>query len=119
MTEIFDALANGHVIGKGQQGVFTDHPVFDGVRLKTLTEDDRYRIQLVSIAPEKSIGRHIHSDETELHIVLHGNGQCVTEGDSRCYEEGTVSVIDIGTAHSVTAGGEGLYMIAIFVRSQP
>ena len=98
---------------------WNDHPTFEGVALKhLLTSEDpegKFSYHLVRIAAGKSIGRHIHAEQTETHEVISGSGVCINEGTEIPYSSGTVTILKKGTPHSVTAGEEGLYIFAKFM----
>lgn len=95
------------------------HPVFEGVELKHLLSakdtGGEFSYHLVRIAPNKSIGEHIHETQLETHEVIAGNGICINEGTAINYECGVVTILKKGTPHSVTAGSDGLYIFAKFI----
>ena len=65
--------------------------------------------------PDKSIGEHIHKAQLETHEVIAGSGVCINEGLEIPYESGTMTVLKMGTPHSVNAGADGLYIFAKFI----
>ncbi|MBQ2582208.1 MAG: cupin, partial [Ruminococcus sp.] len=95
------------------------HPTFEGVELKhLLTAADtngQFSYHLVRIAPNKSIGEHVHETQLETHEVIAGSGVCINEGLEIPYESGVMTVLKMGTPHSVNAGADGLYIFAKFI----
>lgn len=95
------------------------HPAFAGVELKhILTSEETggsYSYHLVRIAPNHSIGEHIHETQLETHEVIAGNGTCINEGMKIPYEPGVITVFPAGIAHEVNAGENGLYLFAKFM----
>ena len=91
------------------------HPAFGGVELKHIITakdtDGKFSYHLVRIAPGCSIGSHVH----ETHEVIKGSGRCVNAGSTIPYEAGTISIMQAGIPHEVTAGLEGLYLFAKFM----
>ena len=75
----------------------------------------KFSYHLVRIAPNKSIGEHIHKEQLETHEVIAGSGVCINEGLEIPYESGTMTVLKMGTPHSVNAGADGLYIFAKFI----
>ena len=98
---------------------WSKHPTFAGVELKhIITAKDTegmFSYHLVRIAPDCSIGNHIHETQLETHEVIKGSGRCVNAGSTIPYEPGTISIMQAGTAHEVHAGSEGLYLFAKFM----
>ena len=98
---------------------WSKHPTFQGVELKhIITAKDTegmFSYHLVRIAPNCSIGNHIHETQLETHEVIKGSGRCVNAGSIISYEHGTISIMQAGTAHEVHAGSEGLYLFAKFM----
>ena len=72
-------------------------------------------MDMVRIAPDCSIGNHIHETQLETHEVMKGCGKCVNADSIILYEAGTISIIQAGVSHEVTAGSEGLYLFAKFM----
>lgn len=98
---------------------WSKHSTFKGVELKHIitTKDTggKFSYHLVRIAPDCSIGNHIHENQLETHEVIKGSGRCVNEGSVIPYETGTISIMQAGVPHEVTAGSEGLYLFAKFM----
>lgn len=95
------------------------HPDFEGVELKHLITGQetggQFSCHLVRVVPGGVIGTHVHRDQTELHEVAAGSGVCVSGGARLLYEPGVLSILPKGEPHEVTAGPEGLRMLAKFV----
>jgi len=124
MKALFDKFDNGTFkspYGEKQFGElkWNPHPTFEGVELKHLITaadtDGKFSYHLVRIAPNKSIGEHIHETQLETHEVIAGEGFCINEGLKIPYSSGTVTILKMGTPHSVTAGENGLYLFAKFI----
>ena len=98
---------------------WSKHPTFKGVELKHIITakdtDGKFSYHLVRIAPGCSIGNHIHETQLETHEVIKGRGGCVNAGSTISYEAGTISIMQAGVPHEVTAGSEGLYLFAKFM----
>ena len=98
---------------------WSKYPTFKGVWLKHIITakdtDGKFSYHLVRIAPDCSIGNHIHETQLETHEVIKGSGRCVNAGSTIPYEAGTVSIMQAGIAHEVHAGSEGLYLFAKFM----
>lgn len=96
-----------------------EHPTFTGVELKHLLTseetDGAYSYHLVRIAPNCSIGEHIHETQLETHEVIAGNGTCINEGTAITYEPGIISVFPANVPHEVNAGEDGLCLFAKFM----
>ncbi len=75
------------------------HPAFTGVELKHILTSKETggscSYHLVRIAPDCSIGEHIHKTQPETHEVIAGNGFCINDGISITYEPGMISVFHI------------------------
>ncbi len=95
------------------------HAAFQGVELKHILTakdtDGKFSYHLVRIAPDCSIGEHVHETQLETHEVIKGSGRCVNAGSSIPYEAGTISIMQAGAVHEVIAGPEGLYLFAKFM----
>ena len=98
---------------------WSKHPTFKGVELKQIITakdtDGKFSYHLVRIAPGCSIGNHIHETQLETHEVIKGRGGCVNAGSTISYEAGTISIMQAGVPHEVTADSEGLYLFAKFM----
>lgn len=124
MKTLFDKFSEGTFTSPYGKKAFSElpwnpHPTFEGVELKhLLTAADtngEFSFHLVRIAPNKSIGEHIHAAQLETHEVIAGSGVCTNEGMKIPYESGVVTILKKGTPHSVDAGDEGLYLFAKFI----
>ena len=122
--DTFALFNNGKLILPEKEADFakiewSKHPTFKGVALKhIITAKDtegKFSYHLVRIAPDCSIGNHIHESQLETHEVIKGNGRCVNAGSTIPYEPGTISIMQAGTAHEVHAGSEGLSLFAKFM----
>lgn len=94
------------------------HPAFEGVYLKHLITGETTAGQLsshiVRIDPDCTLETHIHGSQWELHEVIGGNGKASLADKSILYHPGKSAVIPKGEQHSVTAGPEGLTLLAKF-----
>ncbi len=120
----FEAFHNGKLITPAATKDFSNipwskHPTFAGVELKhILTSEETggaYSYHLVRIAPNCSIGEHIHETQLETHEVIAGNGTCVNESTTIPYEPGIISIFPANVPHEVNAGEDGLYLFAKFM----
>ncbi len=111
----FEAFHNGKLITPAATKNFRNipwskHPTFAGVELKhILTSEETggaYSYHLVRIAPNCSIGEHIHETQLETHEVIAGNGTCINEGTSIPYEPGILSTTIYLWLISLTASKE-------------
>ena len=123
MKALFDKFDNGTFkspYGEKQFGElkWNPHPTFEGVELKHLITaadtDGKFSYHLVRIAPNKSIGEHIHETQLETHEVIAGYGECVNNGKTLGYEPGVISIMPAKVPHEVNAGPDGLYLFAKF-----
>lgn len=122
--DTFELFNNGKLVLPEKETGFAEiewskHPTFEGVWLKhIITAKDtggKFSYHLVRIAPDCSIGNHIHEIQLETHEVIKGSGICINAGSMIPYEVGTISVMQAGVPHEVTAGLEGLYLFAKFM----
>lgn len=120
----FELFDNGKLVAFGETKKFQDvawskHPTFEGVELKhiitSIETDGKYSYHLVRIAPNCSIGNHIHEKQLETHEVISGSGVCVNQEVMIDYAPGVISIIPAGIKHEVKAGIEGLYLFAKFI----
>lgn len=102
-----------------QEVAWCKHPVFEGVELKHIVTGKEsggdFSYHLVRIAPNCSIGNHIHETQLETHEVICGEGECINAGVHIPYEAGTISIMPAGVEHEVNAGKDGLYLFAKFM----
>lgn len=98
---------------------WSPHPAFEGVALKHMVTSEQtgglFSYHLVRIAPNKSIGNHLHEKQLETHEVIAGTGTCLNNGVSVAYAPGRISILEKNTPHEVHAGAEGLYLFAKFM----
>lgn len=125
MADIFEKFCDGTIVIQGREKRFTEidwtnHPAYEGVSLKhLLTSSDTegcFSYHLVRIAPGKSIGLHVHQEQTETHEVIAGSGLCRNDGEEYGYMPGTMSLFPAGKMHEILAGEEGLSLFAKFFR---
>ncbi len=123
-NEVFEAFNGGRLEVPGKAVNFDDipwsaHPVFAGVELKHIVRaadtDGTYSFHLVRIAPNCSIGDHIHDPQLETHEVIAGHGKCINGGIEIAYEPGVISIMPAKVHHEVHAGEEGLLLFAKFM----
>ena len=95
-----------------------DHPAFAGVRLRHLVTaadtEGRLSCHIVRLAPGASLAGHVHDGQWELHEVVCGSGTAALAGRQTDYAPGVTAVIPRGTPHAVTAGDQGLCLLAKF-----
>jgi quercetin dioxygenase-like cupin family protein len=99
-------------------GEFEPHPVFQGVRIRTLvpgaTTHGTFSSHLVQVDPGCALRLHRHPEQDEQHVVLRGCGRLTLDGEDRNYVPGNVAVMPRDHDHSVTAGPEGILLLATF-----
>ena len=97
---------------------YTPHKSFKGVYLKHLVSGDMtdslISSHLVKVEPFCSLDMHTHSQQLEIHEVIQGAGKCLIAEKQLQYTPGMVVVIPRNTPHMVTAGEDGLYILAKF-----
>ena len=122
--DTFELFENGKLFLPQKEADFSEiewskHPTFIGVELKHIVTakdtDGKFSYHLVRIAPDCSIGNHIHETQLETHEVIKGSGRCVNAGSTIPYAAGTISVMQAGVPHEVHADSEGLYLFAKFM----
>ena len=115
--DTFELFHNGKLVLPEKEVGFGEiawskHPTFEGVELKHIITakdtDGKFSYHLVRIASGCRIGNHIHETQLETHEVIKGSGRCVNAGSTIPYESGTISIMQAGVPHEVTAGSEGL-----------
>lgn len=120
----FEIFNNGKLITPAVTNDFSNipwskHPTFTGVELKHILNSEEtggvYSYHLVRIAPNCSIGRHIHETQLETHEVIAGSGICINEGTAIPYEPGIISIFPAGIPHEINAGEDGLFLFAKFI----
>lgn len=122
--DTFELFNNGKLVLPEKETDFAEsewskHPTFKGVELKHIVTakdtNGKFSYHLVRIAPDCSIGNHIHETQLETHEVISGSGKCVSAGNTILYEPGIISIMRAGVPHEVVAGSEGLYLFAKFM----
>ena len=108
----------GQFESKSNEIGYAPHKTFKGVYLKHLVKgeitDGRISSHLVKVEPFCSIDTHIHAEQLEIHEVIQGEGECLVGEKPIRYEPGSVEVIPQNVPHKVTAGENGLYILAQF-----
>jgi quercetin dioxygenase-like cupin family protein len=98
---------------------WSKHPTFDGVDLKHLVTskntNGQFSYHLVRIAPNKSIGKHVHKEQLETHEVIAGQGTCINNNVQLDYKPGVISIFPVNISHEVHAGADGLFLFAKFI----
>ena len=124
MKNLFEQFNCGRLVTPEVKKAFEDlewckHPTFEGVELKHIVTaadtNGKFSYHLVSIAPNKKIGSHIHESQLETHEVITGSGVCINEGKELLYRCGVISIMKPGMPHEVIAGEEGLCLFAKFI----
>lgn len=122
--DVFELFEHGCLVTPQHHSDFRDipwspHAKFEGVELKHLITakdtEGTYSYHLVRIAPNKTIGLHIHETQLETHEVMAGSGICVSDGTELIYSVGIISVLPAGSKHEVAANGDGLCLFAKFM----
>lgn len=107
------------MIADFSENEWSKNPTFIGFELKHIITakdtDGKFSYHLVRIAPDCSIGNHIHETQLETHEVIKGSGRCVNAGSTIPYGAGTISIMQAGVPHEVHADSEGLYLFAKFM----
>ncbi|MDQ2084405.1 cupin domain-containing protein [Xanthobacteraceae bacterium Astr-EGSB] len=97
---------------------FESHPAFKGVSLRhVVTGPDThggFSSHVVRVEAGCELKAHRHPDQDEQHVVLRGSGRLVLEGEARDYLPGTIAVMPRGREHAVTAGPDGILLLATF-----
>lgn len=118
--ELFEtgAICSQSTVIKSDSIEFTPHKAFKGVFLKHLVKGEETGNQLschlVKIEPFCVLETHTHPDSLEIHEVIYGEGECKIAENLVAYKVGTVGVIPMNTKHKVTAGEDGLFILAKF-----
>ncbi|MCL2147946.1 MAG: AraC family ligand binding domain-containing protein [Methanomassiliicoccaceae archaeon] len=99
---------DGYVPHKAFKGVYLKHLVTGGMT------EGRISSHLVKVEPFCGLELHTHPEQVEVHEVIQGSGECRIADREVAYAPGTVEAIPMGVPHKVTAGKEGLYILAKF-----
>jgi quercetin dioxygenase-like cupin family protein len=95
-----------------------DHPAFAGVRLRHLVTaadtQGQLSCHIVRLSPGACLAGHVHDGQWELHEVVSGSGTAELAGRRADYAPGVAAVIPRGAPHAVTAGDQGLCLLAKF-----
>jgi quercetin dioxygenase-like cupin family protein len=118
LTEKGVVYINGTELKKASDTEWVNHPKFSGVMMKHLFTGnecyDALSAMLVKIKPRHEIGNHIHEGKAELHQVISGNGTAKIGNICIDYKPGVISLIPSDIPHGITAGDEGLVLLAEF-----
>jgi quercetin dioxygenase-like cupin family protein len=94
------------------------HPAFAGVSLRHLVTgadtEGALSCHIVRLMPGAKLASHVHDGQWELHEVVSGSGTAELGEATAAYVPGVSAVIPRGTAHAVTAGEDGLCLLAKF-----
>jgi quercetin dioxygenase-like cupin family protein len=121
--KISEKFENGIIVGLSKDiktGTidWNEHNLFKGVYLKHLIKgidtNSSISCHLVNVTPGCSIDTHIHNGKLEIHEVIEGTGVCIIGEKTINYCAGTISLIPADIPHKVTAGNEGIYILAKF-----
>ena len=117
------SFENGFVITKDDitnaaQIDFTPHAKFKGVYLKHLVTSDmtggQVSSHLVKVEPNCVLDHHIHENNLEIHEVIAGSAKALVGEQEVDYLPGTIGVLPAKVPHKITAGEEGVYILAKF-----
>ena len=115
MTKAFDRIEFDEA---ARTGGFSPHPAFKGVSLRDMvTGTDThggFSSHVVRVEAGCALTNHRHPDQDEQHLVLRGSGRLELEGKARDYLPGTIAVMPRGHEHAVTAGPDGILLLATF-----
>jgi quercetin dioxygenase-like cupin family protein len=121
--KISEKFENGIIAGlsndlKTETIDWNEHNLFKGVYLKHLIKgidtNNSLSCHLVKVNPGCSIDTHFHNGKLEIHEVIEGTGICIIGKKAIDYSTGTVTLIPADIPHKVTAGTEGIYILAKF-----
>lgn len=94
------------------------HPVFAGVRMKTLVAGAQtggaLSCHVVQVEASCALLLHTHQGQWELHEVVQGGGELTLGAQKIPYQPGCQAVIPQGTDHQVLAGSQGITLLAKF-----
>jgi quercetin dioxygenase-like cupin family protein len=117
------SFENGFVITKdeitnAENIAYRAHPSFKGVYLKDLatakTTDGSISCHLVKVEPYCVLDHHIHENNLEIHEVIAGSAKALVGDQEVDYLPGTIGVLPARVPHKITAGEEGIYILAKF-----
>ncbi|MDR1702961.1 MAG: hypothetical protein LBR56_09300 [Sporomusaceae bacterium] len=104
---------------EAKKTAYTPHKNFQGVYLKHLVTgaltENTVSCHLVKVEPFCELKMHNHPQQLEIHEVILGSGVYRTTAKEIPYRPGTVEIIPQNTDHQVTAGKDGLYILAKFI----
>lgn len=109
---------NGTKMASIDDLAWNEHPRFKGVFMKDILSgcktNQKLSTHLVKILPHCEIGDHIHDGKSELHEIVDGQGIAIVNNTEINYERGSVSYIPENIPHKITAGEQGLLLMAKF-----
>lgn len=123
VSELIGRLADGLVAHLGREEDLAaiswhPHPSFAGVLMKHLIRGrdtgGLLSCHMVRVDPGRALPPHAHEEQWELHEVLAGAATATLGGSAVAYLPGRITVVPRGTLHGITAGEEGLVMLAKF-----
>lgn len=95
----------------------TAHENFKGGALAAnmrIFDDGHKKIMKIRLESGASIGKHTHTDNSEIFYCLSGNGEVITEGEKELLSPGNVHYCPKGGTHMLrNAGEEDLVVFAI------
>lgn len=98
---------------------YAPHKTFKGVYLKHLVKgeltENRISCHLVKVEPFCTLETHVHPEQVEIHEVIFGSGECKIAEKQIQYVPGSIGTISQNVKHSVTAGKDGIYILAKFI----
>lgn len=110
IAELFEAMSC--------DAEYVPHKAFKGVYLKHLIKgeetDGRISCHLVKVEPFCSLEEHTHPEQIEIHEVIFGAAECRIAAGEFTYRPGVIKAIPQDVPHSVTAGKDGVYILAKF-----
>lgn len=94
------------------------HAKFDGVYIKHLIKgsdtNGTLSCHIVKIEANCTIDEHIHGGKIEVHEVIEGSGTCFLANKLITYSIGSVALMPADVIHKITAGNDGMYILAKF-----
>ena len=110
---------NGIKVSDSSCQSWNAHPLYRGVYMKNFLSardtDNKISTHLVKIEPDCTIELHVHPGKGELHEIIDGEGIAFVQEKNVDYRSGISSFIPADTPHSITAGANGLLLMAKFI----
>ncbi len=109
-----------HLFESKSQGIeYTPHSKFNGVYLKHLVTGEmtggKISCHLVKVEPFCSLDTHCHTQQLEIHEIIFGSGDCQIADRQIDYSPGVIEAIPQNIKHRVTAGKDGIFILAKFI----